>query len=470
MLIGLGATRGGYYVPGWWCLLSLLVALWRIKQRTLLSLTLVACVGLCGGLWRGAGYLHQLQRYDGLYGKKTTVIVTASEDAAYGKTRQLSFAAHKITLADGTVLRGKIQVSGFGTNAIYQDDVLVIMGKLQPSRGAYQGRLSFASIRLLKHHPSIVASIRRKFVVGTQNALPEPLAPFVMGLLIGQRATLPDGVKQDLQKVGLTHIIAVSGYNLTIILHASRRFLGKRSKRITTVLSLLLIGVFLLLAGASASIVRAAIVSVLSIVASYYGRGFKPINLLALAAVITAWANPAYVWSDISWYLSFLAFYGVMVLSPLVQKRWPGKWHGTIIGGVALESFCAELITLPFILFIFGQMSRVGLIANVLVVSLVPLAMLLGVVSGLAGMVFGAAAGWLAWPALVLLNYMLDTAHLLAALPHVFVEGIGFPLSVLIMSYVIIIMLTAVLNHKTKGQKAATITDTIEPMHRGILA
>src|SRR3954470_8823983 len=103
--------------------------------------------------------------------------------------------------------------------------------------------------------------------------------------------------------VGLTHIIAVSGYNLTIILHASRRVLGKRSKRMSTFLSLSLIVVFLLLAGASASIVRAAIVSVLSIWASYYGRGFKPLNLLALTAAITALANPVYVWSDLSWYL-----------------------------------------------------------------------------------------------------------------------------------------------------------------------
>src|SRR5665213_3079382 len=108
-----------------------------------------------------------------------------------------------------------------------------------------------------------------------QSALPEPLAPFAMGLLVGQRATLPDDIKQDLLMVGLTHIIAVSGYNLTIILHASRRLLAKRSKRLSTFLSFGLIAIFLLLAGTSASIVRAAIVSMLSIVTSYYGRTMK---------------------------------------------------------------------------------------------------------------------------------------------------------------------------------------------------
>ncbi len=245
-------------------------------------------------------------------------------DALYGKTKQLAFDADSIELEDGERLPGKIQLSGFGVNAVFQGDEVMATGKLYPGYGAYQGSIGFAELSVTAHHPTVISIIRQKFTAGMQTALPEPLAPFAMGLLVGQRANLPDGVKQDLLMVGLTHIIAVSGYNLTIILHASRRLLGKRSKRISTFLSLGLIGVFLLLAGASASIVRAAIVSVLSIAASYYGREFKPLNLICLAAAITAWANPVYVWSDLSWYLSFLAFFGVMIVSPLIQTRWPG--------------------------------------------------------------------------------------------------------------------------------------------------
>jgi len=103
-----------------------------------------------------------------------------------------------------------------------------------------------------------------------QSALPEPLASFGMGLLIGQRNTLPQEISQDLLMVGLTHIIAVSGYNLTILLRSAEKVSGKRSKRMATLLSLALIGIFLLFAGTSASIVRAAIVSLLSIAAGYY--------------------------------------------------------------------------------------------------------------------------------------------------------------------------------------------------------
>ncbi len=345
---------------------------------------------------------------------------------------------------------------------MFQGDEVVASGNMYTGYGIYQGSISFAKISVVAHHPTLVGTIRQKFTAGMQTALPEPLAPFAMGLLVGQRANLPDSVKEDLLRVGLTHIIAVSGYNLTIILHASRRLLGKRSKRISTFLSLALIGVFLLLAGASASIVRAAIVSVLSVAAAYYGREFKPLNLILLAAAITAWANPVYVWSDLSWYLSFLAFLGVMVVSPVVQARWPSRWHQSIVGAVALESVCASIMTEPFILYIFNQMSLISLPANVLVVALIPLAMLLSTIAGLAGMLASGFAGWLAWPATALANYMLDVSHMLSGLPHIFIEHRSLSLTSMLGFYALVVGMITAFRHKTEQLKNATITDKDE--------
>ena len=240
------------------------------------------------------------------------------------------------------------------------------------------------------------------------------------------------------------------------MLRSAERVGGRQSKRISLLFGLGMVATFLLFAGASASIVRAAIVSVLSIIAGYYGRQFKPLALLLLAGVITGFASPFYVWSDASWYLSFLAFYGVMILGPLVSARWPAKLKESVVMQVALESLCAEIMTLPFILHSFGQMSLVGLIGNVLVVALVPLAMLLGMIAGLAGMLVPTVAGWFAWPAQLLLTYMLDAATLLSRVPHIFLEHIGFSLSQMIVSYVAIVALTWLLWWK-QGQKAAKI-------------
>jgi competence protein ComEC len=452
--------------PGWLLPILAISVILTLRKRSSLTLCLVFILGISWGWSRGSAYTKQLNIYKPIYYHKVTIREVANEDAIYDQHKQLAFSAANIRINDRRY-KGKLQISGFGANAVLQGDEVEATGKLYPGYGTYQGRLSFAKLEVVSRHPTLVSEIRRRFVAGMQTALPEPLAPFAMGLLVGQRATLPDKVKQDLLMVGLTHIIAVSGYNLTIILQASRQVLGKRSKRVSTFLSVGLIGVFLLVAGSSASIVRAAIVSMLSIFTTYYGRAIKSLNLICLVAVITAWANPAYLWGDLSWYLSFLAFFGVMVLSPLIQARWPAKWHQSLIGSVALESICAEIMSLPFILHVFGQMSRVGLIANVLVVSLIPLAMLLSLIAGLAGMLIGSVAGWFAWPAAILLNYMLDVAHILANLPHVFAQGIGLSLWQMLALYACVVGLAFSLWYKSV--KSAIITDMIELKTKSLL-
>lgn len=467
IVVGVGLARTGADFTGVWCCLAAILAAISWRRHGLLSLASVLALGICLGGWRGSLHEGRLSVYDGLRYKPVVIRARAMNDALYDAHKQLAFDAGNIVLDSGGHLPGRIRISGFGANAVFQGDEILAAGKLYTGYGIYQGSISFAELKVAAHHPTPVGVIRQKFTAGMQTALPEPLAPFAMGLLVGQRANLPDGVKQDLLRVGLTHIIAVSGYNLTIILHASRRLLGGRSKRIATFLSLGLTGVFLLLAGASASIVRAAIVSVLSLAAGYYGREFKPLNLIFLAAAITALANPVYVWSDLSWYLSFLAFFGVMVLSPLVQARWPGRWHKSIIGSVALESVCAEIMSEPFILYIFGQMSLIGLPANVLVVALIPLAMLLGVIAGLAGMLAGAFSGWLAWPAERLLDYMLDTAHLLAGLPHIFIENRTLPLAGMLGLYAVVSVFALMLKDKTKPPENVTITDRNQLIREG---
>lgn len=443
---------------GWLVSPALFLLFWR--NRTAVTCLAVAFIALGLGMARGGAYARELSGYQPFYGQKVFVSARASEDGFYGKHSQMSFNADHISI-NGVRLPGKISVSGFGLNAIYQGDEVLAAGKLYPGYGSTQGSISYAHLELVAHHPSFIADIRRRFAAGMQSALPEPLASFAMGLLIGQRATLPDDVKQALLMVGLTHIIAVSGYNLTIILQASRGVFGSWSKRLSLLFSAALIIVFLLLAGSSASIVRAAIVSMLSLTAAYYGRTFSPANLLLMVAAITAAAHPAYVWNDASWYLSFLAFCGVMILAPaLTERLFPGR-ELRLAAAVAIESMCAEIMTLPYVLHTFGQMSFIGLPANVLVTTLVPLAMLLSAVAGICGMLAAPFAGWLAWPARLLLTYMLDIARVLSGLPHVFVQNIGFSTLQMLVAYACVLAAGLILRFKTKP-KNGTITDRKE--------
>jgi ComEC/Rec2-related protein len=457
-LLGVGLARLGLRPSVLVVIVLGVVASYGAYKRSVVGLVIVILFGLSLGCWRGAIFMDKLTGYQPYYDQPVSLTLSAVQDGVYGKHSQITFDGNNIELNDGTKLAGKVSVSGFGTNAVFQGDVIQISGKLRAGYGSKQGTLSFAKLTLIGHRNSLVAEIRRRFAAGMQTALPEPLGSFAMGLLIGQRATLPDSVKQDLLMVGLTHIIAVSGYNLTIMLHASRKLFANQSKRLATLLTFALIAIFLLLAGSSASIIRAAIVSTLSIVTTYYGRSINPLNLIAMAAAITAYANPFYVWSDISWYLSFLAFFGVMLLAPLVSERLPIKYKDSVVIAVGVESLCAEMMSLPIVLFTFGQMSLIGLPANMLVVALVPLAMLLATITGLAGMLVPVISGWIAVPTRVLLNYMLDIAHVLAGLPHIFRENIGLSLAEMLVWYTGLGLFIAALWYKSQT-RSGIITD-----------
>lgn len=436
-------VAAAYYQPlsdARWLLVGGGVAAAYIRRQTMLSAVCIVCLCFGVGWWRGSAMRYSLAPYTEL--AKTNVILTvrASEDGVYGEHAQLTFTADAVHVVHPhqLALPGAVSIAGFGVPAVYRGDTVQVTGKLYPRRGNVQAGISYAKLIVLERGASPIDALRRKFGAGLQSALPEPLASFGLGLLIGQRSTLPKDVADVLVAVGLTHIIAVSGYNLTIIIEAARRLFSQRSKFQMLVACLMLMITFLLLTGSSPSIVRASIISMLSIFCWYYGRAMKPVALLLLAAAITVVANPLYLWGNVSWYLSFLAFFGVVVVAPPVTRRLFRSRAPRLVPKMLVESLCAEVMTLPYVLYIFGQMSLVSLPANVLVAAFVPLAMLLCAVAGVAGMIVPFLAGWLAWPARWLLAYMLDAATLLSRIPHAFVEHIGFSLMQLLVWYGII--------------------------------
>ena len=450
-----------YDFAGWWSLACLLLLGMTFRRQNLATLIFIILLGISLGGLRGTAMTDSLAAYDDLYDRQVTLTGTARGDGTYNKYKALSFDVGSLRLADDPSIKlpGVIGVSGFGENMVFRGDRLEITGKIRPSQGGHQGWMSFASFTAIERDTSMIEKVRHQFGAGMLSALPEPMASFGMGILIGQRSGLPESTNQDLLMVGLVHIVAVSGYNLTIILRAGMRLFGDRSKYQTVLFSVTLILLFLMMTGSSASVVRAAIVSALSLAAWYYGRAWKPVTLILFAAALTAVANPLYVWGDMGWYLSFLAFYGVMILGPqLGQRVLSPKLHQSAIIAVAFESFCAELMTLPIILYTFGQMSLVNIIANVAICVFMPLAMLLTFVAGLAGTFLWPVAGWFSWPAVIVLTYILDTAHVLASIPNIFIENITFTLPMMVGMYAVVLGFNLLAYSRSKHNPAIIST------------
>ncbi len=304
-MAGLGLARTNIHMDGIWVWLSIAFIIATARRSHLATTVCIVLFGLSLGWWRGGLYMQELARYKPLYGQRVTVVGQADSDGIYAKGSQLSFDIKNlhVTSPHSTDLVGKIGVKGFGTPAVYRGDTVQVSGKLYQTRGSRQASISYSQMSVMRRSTSAIESARRRFVSGMYSALPEPLASFGLGLLIGQRSTLPDNLTNQLSAVGLTHIVAVSGYNLTIIMIGVAYLLKKRSKYQSALVSAILIGLFLLFTGFSASIVRVAIVGTLTLLAAYYGRSFKPLMIILIAAALTAGWYPIYLWSDIGWYL-----------------------------------------------------------------------------------------------------------------------------------------------------------------------
>lgn len=429
---------------------SLCVALSVFITCTITVLTRKLSFGLLFGLcillgfWRGDVHEVRLRSIQQYYGQKVVVVGTIADDPTVNQRGFLIFNMDAATI-NGHPLSGSVTVRTYNQK-LKRGYHVAVTSKFDVTLGNKIGQLVYGAVTIRSSRLSSLEQWRQRYFAGMRNALPEPGASFALGLLLGTRGLIPKEVQDMLTTVGLTHLIAVSGYNLTIIINVARKPLRSVSKFMALMAPVWLIFVFMLLTGFSASIVRAAIVSGLSLLASYYGRTYKPMVLIMLSAVITLAYNPAYLWSDVGWQLSFLAFYGILIIGPLLEKQFRVE---KVIPKLLIESMAAYIITLPLIMGLFGNVSIIAPIANLLILPLVPLVMFLAFISAMFG-IATPLAPIIGLPLKILLSAMLGIMKLLANMPMASVTIA--PTNSVLLLYVPILMCTALLHVNARRQ------------------
>lgn len=426
--VSVGALVGIALAAGWkvtaateltWLVIagSLLACAFMRRSRAIIVLSVAA--GLLLGMWRGSAEQSALQNYQPYYGQTATMRGRVLEDTAYGKHGDLRLRIGDVSI-DNKPLPGEVWVSTASKADVKRSDIVSINGKIGEGFGNLPASMFRSQlVKIERPQPGDVAlHVRDWFANGIRRAIPEPEASLGAGYLIGQRSTLPAELDEQLKIAGLTHIVVASGYNLTILVGFARRSLLKTSKYLATLASVLLVCSFVLVTGLSPSMTRAGLVTLMGLAAWYYGRRVHPLVLLPFAAAITAVINPAYVWGDIGWYLSFGSFAGVLLLAPLIQQYfWGSSGEPGVFRGILVETSSAQLATLPIMLFSFGQYSAYALLANMIVLPLIPLTMVLTFIAGIAGVALPAIAPWIGLPAQAILHYMVSAVQYIANLP-----------------------------------------------------
>lgn len=273
-----------------------------------------------------------------------------------------------------------------------------------------------------------VYRLRHKGVEILHRLYPDPEASLLAGILLGVEEGIPADVEDAFRTTGTSHIIVISGFNISVIAGLMFALFDALFRRWWgTILTIIGIGLYTVLVGGEAPVVRAAIMGCLAIVGRQIGRSGNAFNSLFFTAAVMTAIHPS-ILSQVSFQLSFLATLGMMLyadpwaekLKALLATRLPSGAAMNLTrfaSDAVLVTLAAQVLTLPVILYHFGRLSLVSLAANGLILPVQPQVMALAGVSVLAGMVYlpaGALLKWAAWP---FAAYTIRTVEALAKLP-----------------------------------------------------
>lgn len=297
-------------------------------------------------------------------------------------------------------------------------DLIKLKGVIQkPENGSYANYLAKEGIFGIIDYPeteligsdhgskikSLLFSLKEKTISVFQMVLPSENAAFLAGITLGERAEFSKEFKEAMSKSGTTHLVALSGYNITILVVAVAYVLSFFAPRSSVFwLTLLIITGFVAMTGAEASVVRAAIMGGIVLLAKRANRLYSFRNAIVIAAFLMILENPMVLSFDVGFQLSFMALLGIVYLRPAIKKFLKIEENGDWSDFLAwkenlLTTFSAQLAVLPLLVLYFGNFSIISLLSNLLILSVIPLTMALGFILGFLGFIsyhFSLIFGW----------------------------------------------------------------------------
>lgn len=240
--------------------------------------------------------------------------------------------------------------------------------------------------------------------------LPEPHAGLLLGMLFGVKTALSSTLYQDLVRTGTLHIVALSGMNITILISLVSfffvRFIGRRPASLLTIGFILW---FVWFVGPSASVIRAAIMGCMTLLAITLGRQNWAIWSWVFAVATMGVLHPAYL-TDLSFQLSVMATLGLILFGKSQEQ-------GNILTDGLRITLAAQVFTIPIILFSFHRLSLIAPISNLFIGWAVAPVTGIGLAMVIAGLVYVPLGQIIAWIVWVPLAYILLVVTAFSRIP-----------------------------------------------------
>lgn len=263
----------------------------------------------------------------------------------------------------------------------------------------------------------MLLSIKGAYLSSLKQLLPEPYAALAGGITVGEKRSLGDTLTQRFRDAGLIHVVVLSGYNIAIIVVALMYVLAFLPRRFAAVVSIGAILAFTLLVGASATVVRAALMGGIGALGIFFRRSYSALYALCIAGIAMVLWNPYVVLYDPSFQLSFMATLGLLLGAPLLLMHL--MWVPRVLGirELVAVTLATQIAVLPLLVYMMGSVSLVALPVNMVALPAIPLAMLLVFCTAVIGMVSTLVAVPFAWGAQALLAYVIYVVTLATKLP-----------------------------------------------------
>jgi len=306
-----------------------------------------------------------------------------------------------------------------------------------------QYKIDFAKTELISSGngnliKNFLFKIKNSFMSNLNITISAPEAPLLSGILLGSKSSMDKNISDIFRKAGLSHIVALSGYNITVVADAIMKMFSFLPNAFGFVGGIVGIILFVIMAGASSTAVRAGVMALIVILAQITKRNYQAGRALIVAGLIMVIVNPKILVFDISFQLSFLATIAIIYVSPILKTKFIFITEKAGLRDVISSTVSAQILVLPLILYKMGLLSLVALPANILVLAFIPSIMLFGFITGMLGFVWLPLSIPFAWISWILLAYVIYVSRFFASLPFSSMNISWFSFSVTIVCYIII--------------------------------
>lgn len=289
-----------------------------------------------------------------------------------------------------------------------------------------------------------IYELRNLMKTKIEKLLPKETSGLCLGMLIGETSGIEENMQEDFRDSNLSHILAVSGANVSYIIVSITYIFNKMClrKRLSKIISIILLILFMLLTGCTSSVNRACIMAILMLIAELLYRKSDVYNNLAISALILLIINP-YSLLDIGFQLSYMGTIGIVFLHDKIGNfiKINNKIVKYFFEMIAVTT-CANLAIIPIMMFHFNTISLTFYFSNIIVGPILGIVVIIGFIMFFISLIFTPISSLIAIVLNLMLKFIIKIAEITANMPFSKITIITPSFFFIIVWYLIIISIS----------------------------